>query len=303
MIYAAPSATFTAVAEGFSSGLTGTITVQIERGDGTTHTAPTSTGIVEIEANSGTYVKTDLVAPSTRGTYIVLWHNGSGTYASEELNVTTDVAATAPAPTGSEYTFGKLRSKMDDLAGIDIDDDQRDDLLNEAHRELAVRSEWFRATIDVTGVADQAAYSLPADVYRVLNLRVDGEAYKPMYEQQADRIARGIDTLLVAGIYWMSWSASNERQVSIYPTVADDAEITMLVIERPPLMDDDDDTIVVPDEFGQAIVDRAAGLALGMSEDNPDLRSYHEDLFNQKIGELRRLTYSTGRDVVFWGAA
>lgn len=200
-------------------------------------------------------------------------------------------------------TFGDLRSAVDDLAGVDLDDTQRDALLNEAHRELAVRSEWYRATITVTGVADQEAYTLPSDVYRILNLRVGGEAYKPSFEQQADRIRRGADTLLVAGIFWMSWGSANERQFSIYPTVADGTEISLSVIERPALMTDDLDVPVVPEEFRQTIVDRAVGIALGLSEDNPDLRSYHEDLFNQKIGELRRLTYSTGRDVTFWGAA
>lgn len=200
-------------------------------------------------------------------------------------------------------TFGDLRSSVDDLAGVDLDDDQRDDLLNEAHRELAVRSEWYRATITVAGVTDQEAYTLPSDVYRILNLRVDGEAYKPSFQQQADRIANGLDTLLVAGIYWMSWGSANERQFSIYPTVDTGTDLSLLVIERPALMDSDDDVPVVPEEFRQSIVDRAVGIALGLSEDNPDLRSYHEDLFDRKIGELRRLTYSTGRDVGYWGAA
>lgn len=200
-------------------------------------------------------------------------------------------------------TFGDLRTSFDDLAGIDLDDTQRDALLNEAHRELAVRSEWYRATITIAGVTDQAAYTLPSDVYRILNLRVNGEAYKPSFQQQADRISSGLDSLLVAGIYWNSWGSANERQVSIYPTVATGTDLSLLVIERPALMSDDADVPVVPEEFRQSIVDRAAGIALGMSEDNPDLRSYHEDLFDRKIGELRRLTFSSGRDVLFWGSA
>lgn len=200
-------------------------------------------------------------------------------------------------------TFGDLRSTLDDLAGVDLDDAQRDALLNEAHRELAVRSEWYRATITVAGVTDQESYTLPADVYRVLNLRVDGEAYKPSFQQQADRLRTGADALLVAGIFWMSWGAANERQFSIYPTVDTGTDISLSVIERPALMTSNNDIPVVPEEFRQAIADRATGIALGLSEDNPDLRSYHEDLFNQKIGELRRLTFSTGRDVVFWGVA
>jgi len=201
-------------------------------------------------------------------------------------------------------TFGDLRSSLDDLAGIDLDDAQRDALLNEAHRELAVRSEWYRATVEIgPGVTDQAAYTLPTDVYRILDLRISGEAYKPSYQQQADRIVLNRDTLLVAGIYWMSWGSANERQVSIYPTVATGTAISALVIERPALMTVDADVPVVPEEFRQAIVDKAIAVAYGLSEDNPDLRTYNEDLFDRKVGELRRLTFVSGRDVGFWGAA
>lgn len=201
-------------------------------------------------------------------------------------------------------TFGDLRSALDDLAGLDLDDDQRDALLNEAHRELAVKSEWYRATIDLgPGVADQEAYTLPDDVYRILDLRISNEAYKPSYQQQADRIRQNLDTLLVAGIYWMSWGSSNERQVSIYPTVDTGTSIYATVIERPALMDDDADVPVVPEEFRQAIVDKAAAIAYAYSEDNPDLRTYNEDLFDRKVGELRRLVFSGGRDVAFWGEA
>lgn len=88
-------------------------------------------------------------------------------------------------------TFGDLRSALDDLAGVDLDDDQRDDLINEAHRELAVRSEWYRATITIAGVTDQEAYTLPSDVYRILNLRVDGEAYKPRPFQRGQDSNKG----------------------------------------------------------------------------------------------------------------
>lgn len=87
MIQAAPGRTFTAVLEAATSGLVGTLGVRIERADGTTHTARTTAGIVEIEAGSGVYAKADLVAPDDRGTYLVLWDDASDTYAVEELRV------------------------------------------------------------------------------------------------------------------------------------------------------------------------------------------------------------------------
>jgi hypothetical protein len=304
MVYAEPGQTFTAVAEDFDTGLAGTITVQIERGDGTTYTAATTAGIVEIEAGAGVYAKANLTAPSTRGTYILYWTDGSGTTASEELIVTSD-APVAVTPTGTgDFTFGKMRTAMDDLAGLDLDDEQRDDLLNQAHRELAVRSEWYRATIELgPGVTEQREYTLPDDVYRILKVTINGEVYKPLTEEAADRLTLGLDSLLVAGICWMTWGSANERQVGIYPTVSDGTAISARVVERPALMTDDADVPVVPEEFTQAIIDKATGIALGSVEDNPDLRSYYEDQFDRKVGELRRLAFTGARDVGFWGRA
>jgi hypothetical protein len=88
MIYANPADMFTAVLEGATSGLT-TIGVRIENGDGSNHTPRTTVGVVELEASSGTYVKDDLAAPSSQGTYIILWDTGGANpeFASEELRV------------------------------------------------------------------------------------------------------------------------------------------------------------------------------------------------------------------------
>lgn len=87
----APGATFAATAEGFDTGLAGTLGVRIEETDGTTHTARTTAGIVEVEAGSGVYAKADLVAPATRGTYVLLWDDGT-TFAAEELRIGYGIA-------------------------------------------------------------------------------------------------------------------------------------------------------------------------------------------------------------------
>lgn len=99
-ITARPGDTFTAIAEGFATGLT--LGVTIDNGDGTTHTPRTTVGIVEI-GTSGVYVKDDFTAPVDAGTYIVLWDNGTGGYATEELVVTYSQAALA-APSGYDLT-------------------------------------------------------------------------------------------------------------------------------------------------------------------------------------------------------
>jgi hypothetical protein len=87
MIYARPGDSLTAVLDAGTTGLVGTLTVQLENPDGTTETAATTSGIVEVE--TGIYAAT-MTAPDDRGTYIVIWKSGATT-ASEELVVTYTV--------------------------------------------------------------------------------------------------------------------------------------------------------------------------------------------------------------------
>jgi hypothetical protein len=102
MIYAEPSTTFVASAGQAPTGLVGTIGVRIENADGSTHTARTTAGIVELEAGSGIYAKSDLVAPDSEGTYFVLWDTGGGSpaFAEDRLEVTYD--APVPSPPGPD---------------------------------------------------------------------------------------------------------------------------------------------------------------------------------------------------------
>lgn len=114
MITAAPGATFTAVAENFATGLTGTIGVRVENPDGTNQTPRATAGIVEVEAGSGIYSRSGLTAPSTAGTYIVIWDDGT-TFESEELFVTSTAPTTtflAPLPAADLCTLEDVRAEL-----------------------------------------------------------------------------------------------------------------------------------------------------------------------------------------------
>lgn len=89
MIYALPDTPYTAVLNAGIEGLVGTLKVQLERADGTTAVGATTAGIVEIEPK--VYAKADNLAPSTKGTYIVVWTGPEGQRAAEELIVTTNL--------------------------------------------------------------------------------------------------------------------------------------------------------------------------------------------------------------------
>ncbi len=201
-------------------------------------------------------------------------------------------------------TFGDLRAQFDDLVGLDLEDTERDALLNEGHRKLATESEWYKAERELgPTVADQAAYALPTDVYRVLELEVGGYEYKPGDRKQIARLNRHEIVLTpgTAGLWWRSYSSSNVQQISLYPTPGTaGTSIIAYVIERPALMTDDADVPVVPEEFRQAIVDYAAGIGFGGDEDNADMRVFYQDQFDRRVIELRKMAWSTGRAVTSW---
>ncbi len=119
MIYVQPGATFTALLDNAPSGLVGTLGVRIENADGTNQTPRTTAGIVELEAASGSYVKADLVAPATAGTYFVMWDTGSD-FASEEL-----VVNASGAPPAGPFGPGPFISRQDltDYLGRNVNSD------------------------------------------------------------------------------------------------------------------------------------------------------------------------------------
>lgn len=99
---ASPGAAFDASVQGFPSGLTGTVGVQIlNADDGSVVTARTTAGIVESPAGSGIY-GVRLVAPIVAGQYLVVWDTGTigpSTTAEDELLVTSSqVASGLPGP-------------------------------------------------------------------------------------------------------------------------------------------------------------------------------------------------------------
>lgn len=111
MITVNPSATFEAWAQGFATGLTGALGVRIRDGAGADFLARTIAGIAEDIATSGVYRKADFTAPTTRGQYELVWDDGSGNYAAEELLVTYTTTAVSPA--ANEYvTVSELKETL-----------------------------------------------------------------------------------------------------------------------------------------------------------------------------------------------
>jgi len=88
-------ATCVLVAEGFATGLVGTIAVTVLANNGGTAVTRTTSGIIEPTPAAGLYHGT-VTMPGTAGTYTVRWDNGSisaGNIAVEQIDVTTTPVA------------------------------------------------------------------------------------------------------------------------------------------------------------------------------------------------------------------
>jgi hypothetical protein len=86
----------------FDTGLTGVIGVRIEDGQGNSVMGRTTAGIFESPVTATIYAKPDFVGPGALGQYIIIWDDGAGTWASEDLIVVpagSSIQPIPPAPT------------------------------------------------------------------------------------------------------------------------------------------------------------------------------------------------------------
>jgi hypothetical protein len=105
----APSSTFEAVADGFSTGLAGTLGVRLRDNQGNDAIPRTTVGIVEDIPGLGIY-RVTLTAPAVGGQYTIVWDDGSGTAATESLVVS--YSASSPGPSDSFATVDDFAARI-----------------------------------------------------------------------------------------------------------------------------------------------------------------------------------------------
>lgn len=129
-----PSTVFETVAE-FQPGLVGTLGVQITDGQDSVVTPRTTAGIIEFPPDSGLY-PTVLTSPGTAGQYLIVFDDGEGNYAVEELLVTQ----AAPTPTvigsGNLYVTRDQLKEILGATGTDFADDAIDIAIAAASRSI-----------------------------------------------------------------------------------------------------------------------------------------------------------------------
>lgn len=116
-------------------GLVGTVTVQIENPDGTTHTAATTKGIVEVEPEN--YAGT-VRSPKVAATYLAVWWDGKKRSV-EELVVSytvPDPAAAGGLAPGALITLDEARGFLQKSDGETGQDEELGSLINSASVEI-----------------------------------------------------------------------------------------------------------------------------------------------------------------------
>lgn len=173
-LIATPGASFVATADGFVSGLVGTIGIEILTPGGTVVLARTTAGITQPVGGVGFYSATS-TAPLTIGEYVILWDDGSGNDATEDLTVNPFL------PTGLDLcTLADVRLAQRLPDGEDTDqDDLRETNITDASQTIerwCARELSDRGTLTRT-FAYRGLRSLPLapyDLRSVSSLDVDG---------------------------------------------------------------------------------------------------------------------------------
>jgi len=297
MIYSAPSSSFEATLDGAPTGLTGTLGVQILDTPGNNVVLGRTTGgISEAPTGSGIY-SVALAAPATQGTYSVVWDTGGGTpvYASEDLVVTSTApvvvapVAPPPAPPGG-LTLTPLIARLNTFAGLDLSTAEATDLLNEAQRELARRSEYPRKTVTSVGptVAEQEAYTLPSDFLFAKELVVGTTPWTASYQERVDEMRAGWQ-ISWDSVWWIATDSAGAETLHLYPTPSTPGTtIRLNYVYRPVDLVGTASPDWLPVDFHPALCSYAASVAFKTIEDNADFAQVHMQDFEQAIINLRR---------------
>ncbi len=150
--YVEPSASYTSRVFGLNTGLTGTARFRLIDNDSTADDpiyGPSTAGIIEDPAGSGSYVFTGGVAPATDGKYSRIWDSGAATdlVPDEDMIVLTGLTL-AEAPSGDVY------ADTDELARLLKINTPTTAQLAAMSRVLLVAAEEIDSEIDLADDAD-----------------------------------------------------------------------------------------------------------------------------------------------------
>ena len=191
-------------------------------------------------------------------------------------------------------TFADLHTELHNTPGLGgLPSGQRTFLLNEGMRELAVRSEWTRATRNLgPTVIDQAAYDLDTDIYRIIELSVDSKPWASGDVETVQNVIAGQARMRARGIFYTTFGSDGTEQISLYrPPDAAGLDILAVVVYTPADLEEGSDEPPLPAQFHRAIVDYAASQALTDPQDQ-ERKDEHTTRFEVAVERLMGLRNS-----------
>jgi len=178
-------------------------------------------------------------------------------------------------------------------AQFDVTDPQALTWLDRRHKTMVLRARALRKTTSLVTVANQRDYALPADIVEIMEVNVDGLPYGRATHTDLSYGAQGWVALSgIGGVVASEEDSSGGPEIALYPTPTQ-AGLSVLVrgVWRPSsLAVGNDATLIVPDEYQDALISGAIATGLKRQEYRPDLAQGFEQEFDNACEEFRRRT-------------
>lgn len=298
MIYSAPSTAFEAVADGYATGLAGTIGVRVRDNAGADAVARTTAGIVEDIAGSGIY-RASITAPASAGQFTVVWDDATGVpsgFATEDLVVTYTAPGPAiPAGPAPSLTYLQIQNMVLEDAFEEGKRADAKEWIRTAHRKIWDAGEWtFKDATATTVTIVAGVVTQPsdvADVYALYNSA--GQALEPYYDVRGfyDRYNSLIGGVGIPEAYCVVGSS-----LVVGPAASGTLTGWQLSYRRSkPILLNDGDLSGFPDAFEMALV--YGGKWIGFTLINNPFADDFKQLFDDAVQDLM-VSYVSGIDRV-----
>lgn len=182
--------------------------------------------------------------------------------------------------------LSEIRDAVLRRSGVAYDSTALDDLVNEALAKITVAADWpwLWDTYEFSATADVGDEVLPAGLRRIDKVTIDGyEAYLTSHTE--------IDA-------WDNTYSTSRRGYSVLgdrfyfrPTQSAGVTVTIRYLAGEDRLEDDTDEPYLPEQYHDALIDFAAGLALERAGNLARARLL-TDRFDQWVRDMRRTALS-----------
>jgi hypothetical protein len=224
MISTSSGSKFTAIAEGFEAELEH-VGVKIIDTDGNILLARTEEDVIEIAP--GIYATGSIKAPSKDGTYVLVWDDGKGNTATEELRVTWLSPGESPPGTLNALTVEEARKRSDYLTQKFADPADNEELAEWIAAAEGLVSSLTGRAIGVEATGEPVPAHLVALAKRVIVIKIESmvAGLGGTFAERRSSVSSGNLASFSAGAYAESYFgpevASKAGMLDPNPMIAD----------------------------------------------------------------------------------